>query len=90
MFGAGYLCGYTMGRIGKGSCGGGTEFKDLTYEREQVFKWLKKHPYSTCQEVAKKHKITLNQANGVLISLLVKGRVQRTQDHKYYITEVEK
>ncbi len=85
MFAVGYLCGYNIGRIRNSSYVGGPEIKDVSDKANVVFKWVKNNPYHTCQEIATKCKMTVPQTNGILIALMRRGKIYRTQEYKYYI-----
>ena len=85
MFAVGYLCGYNMGRIKHSSCIGGPEIKDVSNKADKVLKWIKQNPYHTCQEIAKACELTIPSTNGILIALMKRAEISRTQEHKYYI-----
>ena len=85
MFAVGYLCGYNLGRIRPSSYVGRPEIKDMSNEVDKVLKWIKQNPYHTCQEIAKACNLTVPSTNGILIALMKKAKIFRTQEHKYYI-----
>lgn len=87
MFAVGYLCGYNLGRIRRGSRAraSGPEIKDMSDKTDKVLKWVKQNPYHTCQEIAKACNLTVSSTNGILIALMKKAKIFRTQEHKYYI-----
>ena len=84
MFAVGYLCGYNMGRVRYSSYVGGPEVKDVSDKANKVLKWIKQNPYHTCQEIAKACKLTAPSTNGILIALMRRAEISRTQEHKYY------
>ena len=85
MFAVGYLCGYNMGRVKHNSCVGGPEITDMSNKADKVLKWIKQNPYHTCQEIAKECKLTVPSTNGILIALMRRAEISRTQEYKYYI-----
>ena len=85
MFAVGYLCGYNMGRVGHSSYVGGPEIKDVSNKADKVLKWIKQNPYHTCQEIAKACELTVPSTNGILIALMKRAEISRTQEYKYYI-----
>ena len=85
MFAVGYLCGYNMGRVRRSSYVGGPEIKDVSDKTDKVLKWIKQNPYHTCQEIAKACELTIPSTNGILIVLMKRAEISRTQEHKYYI-----
>ena len=86
MFTVGYLCGYNIGRAVKNnSYVGGPEVKDVSDKTDKVLKWIEQNPYHSCQEIAKACKLTVPSTHGILIALMKKAEISRTQEHKYYI-----
>lgn len=85
MFAVGYLCGYNLGRIKHNFCVGKLEIKDMSDKTDKVLKWIKQNPYHTCQEIAKDCKLTIPSTNGILMALMKKEEIFRTQEHKYYV-----
>ena len=85
MFAVGYLCGYNMGRVRRSSYVGGPEIKDVSDKTDKVLKWIKQNPYHTCQEIAKACELTVPSTNGILVALMRRAKISRTQEHKYYI-----
>lgn len=85
MFNVGLLYGYIIGRTRHSSYVGGPEIKDVSKTTtDKVLKWIKQNPYHTCQEIAKECKLTVPSTNGILMALIKKGKIFRTQDHRYY------
>ena len=85
MFAIGYLCGYNMGRARCSSHVGGPEIKNVSDKADKILKWIKQNPYHTCKEIAKACELTIPSTNGILIALMTRAKISRTQEHKYYI-----
>ena len=85
MFGVGFLCGYNVGRIRHRSYVSGPEIKDVSDKTDKVLKWIKQNPYHTCQEIAKACELTVPSTNGILVTLMKRAEISRTQEHKYYV-----
>lgn len=59
--------------------------KETLNRHEQVLNYVEKNPYSSCGDISLSLNLPCSDINGSLIKLWREGKLQRTEDKRYYI-----
>lgn len=59
--------------------------KKTLNRHEQVLNYVEKNPYSSCGDISLDLNLSCSDVNGSLIKLCREGKLQRTEDKRYFI-----
>ena len=59
--------------------------KETLNRHDKVLNYVEKNPYSSCGEISLNLNLPCPDVNGSLIKLWREGKVQRTEDKRYFI-----